>query len=439
MRVRLAHIRPAPIVVLLVVAAAVPTCADDWPGFLGPERAAVWHEQGILRQFPAEGLKVTWRTPIGAGYGGPAVAAGRVFIGDAIKREGATVERVVCLDEQTGQIVWTHETPQPDYGKIAYNSGPRTTPAVEGDRVYFLGAAGDLLCLKTQTGDVVWQVNLPAQYGAKIAPWGYAGSPLVHGEVLITGAGGPEARLVGLNKLTGQEVWRALPTTTDLGYGSPLVIRAGGVDQLISYTPGEVASLNPQTGQVYWQIAFPGIQCCATPAFDAGRLLITNFYTGSALIKLAPDQPTAALAWKFGGDGPVNTQGLHGLMCSPVLVGEHFYGVCSLGQFRCLSAADGQRVWESLDVTRENKRWATAFIVRNGDVLFLNNDRGELIIANLQPDGYHELSRTQLIAPTSGGAGNRELGKVNWVNPAYANRHIITRNDEEIIRASLAQ
>ncbi|MBU0606998.1 MAG: pyrrolo-quinoline quinone, partial [Armatimonadetes bacterium] len=76
---------------------------------------------------------------------------------------------------------------------------------------------------------------------------------------------------------------------------------------------------------------------------------------------------------------------------------------------------------------------------RNGDVFFINNDRGELIIADLQPDGYHELSRTQLIAPTSGGAGGRELGKVNWVNPAYANRHIITRNDQEIIRASLAK
>jgi outer membrane protein assembly factor BamB len=188
---------------------------------------------------------------------------------------------------------------------------------------------------------------------------------------------------------------------------------------------------------VYWQIPFPGLQCCATPAFDANRLLVTNFYRGAALIKLAPDQPTAELVWQFGGENEVKTQGLHGLMCSPMLKGDHFYGVCSYGQFRCLNAADGQRVWESLDVTKENKRWATAFIVRNDDVFFLNNDRGELIIADLQPDGYHELSRTQLIAPTSTGAGGRDLGKVNWVNPAYANRHIVTRNDEEIIRASL--
>ncbi|MBU0609297.1 MAG: PQQ-binding-like beta-propeller repeat protein [Armatimonadetes bacterium] len=428
-----------PRLALCILIACSLATADDWPGFLGKDRTASWNETGILRQFPADGLKVTWRAPIGAGYGGPAVADGRVFVGDAVKRDGATIERVVCLDEKSGQVLWTYENPSVDYSKFAYNTGPRTTPTVDGDRVVFLGAAGDLHCLKAKSGDRLWHVNLPARYGAKIAAWGYAGSPLVYDNVLITGAGGPEARLVGLDKLTGQEVWHALPTHGDIGYGSPIIVHDGGVDQLISYTPGEVASLNPQTGQVYWQIPFAGVQCCATPAFDAHRLLVTNFYTGSALIMLVPDQPAAVLAWKFGGQNEANTEGLHGLMCSPVLGPGHFYGVCSYGQFRCLDASNGHRVWESLDVTRENKRWATAFMVRNGDVYFINNDRGELIIADVQPDGYHELSRTQLIAPTSGGAGGRELGKVNWVNPAYANRHIITRNDEEIIRASLAK
>jgi hypothetical protein len=96
-------------------------------------------------------------------------------------------------------------------------------------------------------------------------------------------------------------------------------------------------------------------------------------------------------------------------------------------------------VWESLAATKENKRWANAFIIRNGDVYFLNNDRGELIIADLQPTGYREIARAQVIKPTSGGAGARELGKVNWALPAYANRHVFLRNDEEIIRVSLEQ
>jgi hypothetical protein len=81
--------------------------------------------------------------------------------------------------------------------------------------------------------------------------------------------------------------------------------------------------------------------------------------------------------------------------------------------------------------------WASAFLTRLGSRFFINNDRGELIIAELSPKGYHEVSRTKLITPTSPGGGKRELGAVNWVLPAYANRHIVIRNDQEIIRASL--
>ena len=76
--------------------------------------------------------------------------------------------------------------------------------------------------------------------------------------------------------------------------------------------------------------------------------------------------------------------------------------------------------------------------MRNGDRLFINNDRGELIIVKPSPDGYHELGRTNLIRPTSPPQNRRELVNVNWSHPAYANRHIYARNDEEIICASLA-
>ena len=105
---------------------------------------------------------------------------------------------------------------------------------------------------------------------------------------------------------------------------------------------------------------------------------------------------------------------------------------------RCLHAATGERVWETQQVVGERVRWASAQIVRNHDRVFINNDRGELIIARLDPDGYHELSRTQLIAPTSPAGNRRELRGVNWSHPAYANKRIYARNDEEIISASLA-
>jgi outer membrane protein assembly factor BamB len=124
-------------------------------------------------------------------------------------------------------------------------------------------------------------------------------------------------------------------------------------------------------------------------------------------------------------------------MCTPVFEGDYVYGVCSYGQFRCVDARSGARVWETLEVTGEKARWATAMIVRNRDRYFINNDRGELIIARLSPDGYREIDRTALIKPTTPSGNRRQAGAVHWSHPAYANRRIYIRNDEEILAAVL--
>jgi hypothetical protein len=98
----------------------------------------------------------------------------------------------------------------------------------------------------------------------------------------------------------------------------------------------------------------------------------------------------------------------------------------------------GERVWETQAVTKERARWASGVMVQNAGRLFVNNDRGELIIIKPSPTGYEEVSRTTLIKPTSPPQNRRQLVNVNWMYPAYANKHIFARNDEEIISASLA-
>jgi outer membrane protein assembly factor BamB len=143
--------------------------------------------------------------------------------------------------------------------------------------------------------------------------------------------------------------------------------------------------------------------------------------------------------WQGKSDSEIDTDGLHSLISTPVFDGDYIYGVCGYGQFRCLRASTGERVWETLAVTGEKARWTTALIVRHGDRFFINNDHGELIIAKLKPEGYQEISRTRLIKPTSNPGNRRQFPFVNWSQPAYANKHIIARNDEEIISASLAK
>src|SRR4051794_9405914 len=151
--------------------------ADDWPQWLGPQRDGVWRETGILEKFPKGGPKVLWRTPLGGGYAGPAVADGRVYVLDRVLDPGvknpsnpfdrgsvAGQERVLCLDAASGKELWKHEY-RTTYS-ISYPSGPRTTPVVRGGKVYTLGAMGDLLCLDAASGKVLWSKNFPADYKA---------------------------------------------------------------------------------------------------------------------------------------------------------------------------------------------------------------------------------------------------------------------------------
>lgn len=417
--------------------------AEDWPEFRGKGRLGVWTESGVLDRFPDGGLDVVWRTPVQRGYAGPAVAAGRVFVTDFERTRGmAGTERVVCLDEETGEILWTH-TWDADYAGISWDEGPRATPTVDGNRVYAQGAAGRLVALTVDTGEVLWSRDFRQEYGADMPIFGFASSPLVDGDRLIAVVGGqPDAKVVAFDKVTGDEVWRALSSAeSGPGVGQPIIIHESGVRQLIVWHPSAVSSLDPVSGEVYWEQPFAvGYDMTvAVPVHVDRDLFVTTFYQGPLMLTLDADRPDADVRWKGSSDSEILTDGLHAVLATPVIEDGYIYGFGSYGQLRCLVAATGERVWESQEAIGERARWASAFIVRHEDRYFINTDRGDLVIARLTPKGYEELSRTHLIAPTSQPGNRRELKTVNWSHPAYANRRIYARNDEEIIAASLAR
>ncbi len=438
--------------------------AEDWPEWRGKGRLGVVNETGLLEMFPESGLKVKWRTPIHSGYAGPSVAAGRVFVTDfeTIKQAAGTQldatmnmrranglqgrERIVALEEKSGKVLWTSAWDS-DYTGImeSYALGPRITPTVDGDRVYVQGAMGRLRCLNVQTGALLWEKDYIRDFGLQIPVWGMTSAPIVDGPRLIVIAGGKgDAKVIAFDKVTGKLLWKALSSERDEpGYAPPFLLQAGGARQLIVWHPQAVTSLDPSTGEQYWELPWnvksTGL-IVATPVKHENQLFLSCFYNGSYMIELDPSAPKAKLAWKSTSDSEITTDALHSIISTPVIDGDYIYGVCSYGQFRCLEARTGKRVWETQAVTGEKARWASAFLVKNGDRYFINNDRGELIIAKLSPEGYKEISRTELIKPTSTlGIGRRERKAVHWSHPAYANRMLYTRNDEEIIAVSLAK
>ena len=431
--------------VAIVVGSAGIAAAEDWPEFRGAGRRGVWLESGIVETFPAEGLKALWRTPVKRGYAGPAVADGRVFVTDYEPTDGMRgTERALALDEATGEVLWIQEW-DADYAGIQWEIGPGATPTVDGDRVYVLGRDGVLSAFMTDTGELLWRKSYGEDYGVDRMrwgfDWGFASAPLVDDERLICFVGGsPDARVVAFDKMTGEEIWRSLPSEADLGVAQPIIIEAGGARQLIVWDPEEVASLDPVTGDVYWRQPYVvgGAMTVAVPVQVGSQLFFSTFYDGPMMLTLNQDRPDATIAWKGSSNSEIRTEGLHAVLATPIIDGGYIYGICSYGQLRCLDASTGERIWETQEATVERRRWVSGFMVKNGNRIFMNNDRGELIIARLHPTGYEEISRTALIAPTSPPGNRRELRNVSWVHPAYANRHIYMRNDEEIVAFSLA-
>jgi len=423
--------------------------ADDWPQWLGPNRDAVWRESGIIEKFPTNGPPIRWRTKIGAGFSGPIVAKGKVYVTDRRLAQGASNpsdpfergsvnggERVLCLSESDGHLLWKYEY---DCAyTISYPAGPRVAPLVHAGKVYTLGAEGNLFCFDAETGKVVWSTDFKQAFGIKAPVWGFAGHPLIEGNLLICLAGGASSTVVAFNKDTGKEIWRALGPE-EPGYSSPMIFEAGGKRQLIVWQPESANSLDPQTGAQYWSVPFKSRSglTVSSPRREGNWVFFTSFYNGALMLKLDPAKPAAETAWRTEKGNEMQTTHLNSILCTPFLQDGYVYGVCSYGQLRCLKADTGQRVWETFQATTggEPVRWANAFIVKHVNRYLLFNEKGDLIIAKLAPDGYQEISRTHLLEPT-----NKDCGRpVVWSYPAFANRCVYARNDKEVLCADLSE
>ncbi|WP_254506571.1 outer membrane protein assembly factor BamB family protein [Anatilimnocola floriformis] len=423
---------------------ALERATSDWPQWMGPTRDGVWNETGLVDKFPENGLPVLWRTKIGGGYGGPAVAGGRVYVMDYLRKDGDLkndpgsrnelkgTERVLCLDAQSGAILWKHEYDCP-YA-ISYANGPRCTPTVHDGNVYALGAEGNLNCLDAAKGTVIWSKSFQKDYQAPSPIWGFSSHPLVDGNKLICLVGGKGSVVVAFDKDTGKELWKALDAP-HAGYAPANIITAGGKRQLIVWHPESLNSLNPETGEVYWtEPLVPQYEMSVSaPVKHGDYLYVSGIGDVGGVWKLDRDKPGISEVWI--GD---NKTAVYTCNSTPLIENGVVFGFdCRGGQLRGVDLLNGKRLWESLvpiSATRRTNH-GTGFIVKNGDHYYLFGEQGDLVIAKLNREGFEELSRFHVIKPTSEAFGR----EVVWSHPAFANKCLFARNDEEIVCVSLAR
>ncbi|MDA1211937.1 MAG: carbohydrate-binding family 9-like protein [Planctomycetota bacterium] len=401
---------------------------EEWPGWRGPRGDGTWHGPNVVTEWPADGLKRLWRHEIGGGYAGISVSEDKVI---ALDRQTvpAEVERAICYDAESGDVLWTQNWPV-TYGKLDYGNGPRAAPTIEGNLVYVQGAVGELVCLNLDDGAIVWSVNLIRDFQGRLAEWGYAASPLVYGKMLIVQPGGDAGKsVVALDRATGETIWASHDDKP--GYTNPLVVDYGGYKTLLCWTPSHIRGMNPDTGDPFWNIEYEityGVSI-ATPIFQEGIAFVAGYWDGARAIQFGERPPDAKLIWE-------DRKNLQGLMSQPLYRYGYAYLLERDQGLTCFELATGNKLWDDGQKLTPRGRNPQASLVWLGDEdrVIAFNSVGELVLCRLNPDGYHESSRTQILIPKG---ESDERKKPTWSHPAYAKNRVFVRDDEEIIAYEL--
>ena len=384
--------------------------AADWPNWRGPHHDGISRETGMLKTWPEKGPKVIWRAELGGGYSSVVVAGGRVFTQTKDKKEDV----IVCFAAATGERLWEYRYPC-DYAQYPtldkrFLTGPKATPAVDGDRVYNIGNTGMLHCLDAKTGKRVWERDLLKMADRTCPEYGYCNSPLIVGDVLCVHPGGQKGNsIAALNKKDGSVRWQALDDK--IGWATPVQIEFNGSPQLIYFTGRGAVGVSPQDGKALWRYDWETAFDinAATPIYSDGRVFISSSYgKGGALLRLLPKRDPEVV-WKN------HEMANHFSTC--VLHEGHLYGF-STDRFRCVEFATGKTKWDKTGLGKGSLLLADGHLIALGE-------NGKLVLAEARPDKYVEKAHWQPLEGTC------------WSVPVLANGMLYLRNEHKIMAVDL--
>ena len=390
----------------------------DWPQWRGLARTGHVPAGEVVPQSLPASPKVVWRVAVGDGVGSPVVSAGKVFHRDNQNAK----ETVHALDAATGKELWKAELD--DVHKDSQSpAGPRSTPVVDGDRVYVQSCRGELRCLNVNDGSTVWQANYVKDFGSTFigergtaqgaVRHGYNGPPVVQGDHLIAGVGGKGASIVCFEKTTGKVVWKSQDDT--IGYAAPVVATVAGVEQVLFFTADGMIGLDVKDGKLLWRVPVKTAfgRHVTTPVVIDDMVIVSSHQAGLIGVKVSKEgeglKAEQAYAKK---DVAIN-------FASPVLVGEHLYCVGPRANLLCIDPKTGASTWSQTGHFRTSgDKTHAGFVAMNDKVLTLT-DGGELVLFHADPKEFREISRVQV-------SGN------TWCNPAYSDGKIYLRDAKEL-------
>ena len=380
--------------------------ASDWPQWQGADRTRTSKDTGLLKEWPASGLPVVWTANgLGEGYGSMAVAGDRVFVQGA--RGSNSV--VIALNRADGKEVWSKAIGPADTNDKG--SGPRSTPTVDGDRMYVLTENGDLACLKTD-GTVVWQRNILKDFRGTQIRWLISESPLVDGPHVIVTPGGPGAGIAKLDKMTGQTVWTAKELSDEAGYSSIIAADVQGVRTYMTFTAAAGVGVRASDGKVMFRYPRAANRTAniATPVFSNNKVFFASGYgTGGGLLDLTAQNGEVSAKEAYF---TLDMKNHHGGM---VLADGYLYGFND-SILNCLEFATGRVMWRDRSVGKGSVTFVDGH-------LYLQSETNIVGLAEATPTGYKEKGRFEI----------PDKGRPSWAHPVITDGRLYVRNQDTLM------
>lgn len=397
---------------LLLTTSSVLLAEDSWKSFRGD--AGSGESSDVLP--PGDGpltFEIAWKKPLGSGYSGISIAAGKVVTAFT----DGELDLVVALDASTGEEMWRHELGPIYNGHDGSHAGPIATPAIADGRVFALDPAGKLVALDLESGEDLWSVHLTEDLESESPYYGYASSPVVIGDTMVLLTKGEAGIVAGFDASTGDLRWRAVED--DVEASSPIVAVVAGRQQILALGATKIAGVDPSDGTVLWEYEHN------SEGGPMGAMTQSPVPLGGSRIFMKYDDPNAAVLELSEVDGALGafehakSKGLY-RSYSPVTVsGDHVYGFTS----RFLSAVDpasGELLWRSRDV-------GDGFLISIGGQLAIIQKTGSLHLGAASSKGWTETARVDL------------FDDLAWTPPSYADGSIYVRSVGEIARVDLVR
>ena len=395
---------PEPVLRVDVDDVTSPPVSRDWRRFRGPAMDGRYEAAEIATGWPADGLPLLWKQPVGGGYASFVVADGRAFTIEQRREQ----EVVVAYDLTTGRELWNHGWTA-EFRETLGGDGPRATPTLDEDRVYALGASGDLKVLDVASGEVLWERNILEDAGAVNLQWGMSASPLIVDEKVVVLPGGPNgSSVVAYDKRTGAPLWESLDD--EQAYTSPMLVTLAGKRQILVVGANRAMGLEVDDGSLLWDypwVTNQGINVAQPLILDENRVFLSAGYGhGAAVLEVTRDESgfSARPLWS-------NTR-MKNKFASSVLHQGYIYGLDE-SILACVDASTGDLKWKG-------GRYGYGQLLLAAGHLIVLTERGELVLVKATPEKHEELAMFPAIE-----------GKT-WNHPAIADGVLLVRNANEM-------